>query len=66
MLYGPDFSYNKNYVDDYVARWKEIQEKYNPDMLWMDDFPIYTRDGNKVRQGQAKPEISTSTISFAA
>ena len=57
MLYGPDFSYNKNYVDDYVARWKEIQEKYNPDMLWMDDFPIYTRDGNKVRQGQAKPEI---------
>ncbi len=57
MLYGPDFSYNKNYVDDYVARWQEIQEKYNPDMLWMDDFPIYTRDGNKVRQGQAKPEI---------
>ena len=57
LLYGPDFSYNKNYVDDYVARWKEIQEKYNPDMLWMDDFPIYTRDGNKVRQGQAKSEI---------
>ena len=57
MLYGPDFSYSKNYVDDYVARWKEIQEKYNPDMLWMDDFPIYTRDGNKVRAGTAKPEI---------
>ena len=57
MLYGPDFSYSKNYVDDYVARWKEIQEKYNPDMLWMDDFPIYTRDGNRVRKGQAKPEI---------
>jgi len=57
LLYGPDFSYNKNYVDDYVARWKEIQEKYNPDMLWMDDFPIYTRDGNQVRQGQAKSEI---------
>ena len=55
-LYGP-FSYDKNFVADYVARWKEIQEKYNPDMLWMDDFPIYTRDGNKVRQGQAKPEI---------
>ena len=57
MLYGPDFSYSKNYVDDYVARWKEIQKKYNPDMLWMDDFPIYTRDGNRVRKGQAKPEI---------
>ena len=26
-------------------------------MLWMDDFPIYTRDGNNVRQGIAKPEI---------
>jgi alpha-L-fucosidase len=57
MLYGPDFSYNKHYVDDYVARWQEIQEKYNPDMLWMDDFPIYTRDGNKVRQGKATPEV---------
>jgi alpha-L-fucosidase len=57
MLYGPEFSYSKAYVDDYVARWKEIQEKYHPDMLWMDDFPIYTRDGNKVRRGTAKPEI---------
>jgi alpha-L-fucosidase len=57
MLYGPDFSYSKAYVDDYVARWKEIQEKYHPDMLWMDDFPIYTRDGNRVRKGSAKPEI---------
>lgn len=57
MLYGPEFSYNKAFVDDYVARWKEIQQKYQPDMLWMDDFPIYTRDGNQVRQGQAKPEI---------
>ena len=57
MLYGPEFSYNRAYVDDYVARWKEIQEKYQPDMLWMDDFPIYTRDGNRVRKGIAKPEI---------
>lgn len=57
MLYGPEFSYSKAYVDDYVARWQEIQEKYQPDMLWMDDFPIYTRDGNRVRKGQAKPEI---------
>lgn len=57
MLYGPEFSYNKAFVDDYVARWKEIQTKYRPDMLWLDDFPIYTRDGNKVRAGKAKPEI---------
>lgn len=57
MLYGPAFSYSKAFVDDYVARWQEIQQKYNPDMLWMDDFPIYTRDGNNVRKGQARPEI---------
>ncbi|QDT00961.1 alpha-L-fucosidase [Adhaeretor mobilis] len=57
MLYGPEFSYSKAFVDDYVARWKEIQAKYHPDMLWVDDFPIYTRDGNRVRNGKAKPEI---------
>jgi len=57
MLYGPEFSYNKAFVDHYVARWKELQEKYHPDMLWVDDFPIYTRDGNQVRKGVAKPEI---------
>lgn len=55
-LYGP-FGFSEEYVDDYVARWKEIQEKYQPDMLWMDDFPIYTRDGNQVRNGKAKPVI---------
>ena len=55
-LYGP-FGTNKAFVDSYVARWKEIQEKYKPDFLWMDDFPIYTRDGNKVRKGIAKPEV---------
>ena len=55
-LYGP-FSYDKAFVDDYVARWKEIQNKYHPDFLWLDDFPIYTRDGNRVRSGKMKPEI---------
>ena len=55
-LYGP-FSYDKAFVDDYVARWKEIQDKYQPDFLWVDDFPIYTRDGNRVRNGKTKPEI---------
>ena len=56
LLYGP-FNYDKAFVDDYVARWQEIQNKYQPDMLWVDDFPIYTRDGNNVRSGKAKPEI---------
>ncbi|QDV41168.1 Alpha-L-fucosidase [Stieleria neptunia] len=55
-LYGP-FHYDKAFVDDYVARWKEIQEKYHPDFLWVDDFPIYTRDGNQVRNGKMKSEI---------
>ena len=55
-LYGP-FSYDKGFVDDYVARWKEIETKYHPDFLWVDDFPIYTRDGNQVRKGTMKPEV---------
>jgi alpha-L-fucosidase len=55
-LYGP-FGFSKEYVDDYVARWKEIQTKYHPDFLWIDDIPIFTRDGNKVRNGKAKPVI---------
>eukprot|EP00903_Cladosiphon_okamuranus_P003673 g3671.t1 len=55
-LYGP-FGTSKEYVDDYVARWKEIQEKYEPDFLWIDDIPIWTRDGNNVLKGKAKPEV---------
>ncbi|BDS05892.1 alpha-L-fucosidase [Oceaniferula spumae] len=55
-LYGP-FGTSKAYVDDYVARWKEIQTKYQPDFLWIDDIPIWTRDGNQVLQGKAKPEV---------
>lgn len=57
LLYGPEFSYSKAFADGYVARWKEIQTKYQPDFLWVDDFPIYTRDGNRVRAGTMKPEI---------
>lgn len=55
-LYGP-FGTTTEFVDSYVARWKEIQQKYQPDFLWMDDFPLYTRDGNNVRAGIAKPEV---------
>ncbi|TWU47023.1 alpha-L-fucosidase [Rubripirellula reticaptiva] len=55
-LYGP-FGIDKEFVDDYVARWKEIQTKYKPDFLWIDDIPIWTRDGNQVLAGQAKPEV---------
>jgi len=55
-LYGFS-SYSKEFVDDYVARWKEITEKYDPDFLWMDDFPILTRDGNNASKGKLKSEI---------
>ncbi|WP_339757466.1 alpha-L-fucosidase [Algoriphagus aquimarinus] len=54
-LYGP-FEYSKEFVDDYVARWKEIQTKYKPDFLWIDDVPIFTRDGNNPETG-FRPEI---------
>ena len=55
-LYGADFSLTKNFVDDYVARWKEIQEKYDPDFLWIDDIPILIRDGNKYPK-TLRPEV---------
>lgn len=57
-LYGP-FGFSKEAVDEYVARWKEIQDKYHPDFLWIDDIPIFTRDGNntQVEPKVFKPEI---------
>lgn len=57
-LYGP-FGFTKQAVDEYVARWKEIQDKYQPDFLWIDDIPIFTRDGNntQVEPKVFKPEI---------
>lgn len=55
-LYGP-FDLDKAFVDDYVARWKELEKKYQPDFLWIDDVPLWTRDGNNVRKGNMKPEV---------
>lgn len=57
-LYGP-FGFSKEAVDEYVARWKEIQSKYEPDFMWLDDVPIFTRDGNDTRTDPQifKPEI---------
>lgn len=40
MLYGP-FEYSDAFITDYVARWKEAEEKYRPDFLWVDDVPIF-------------------------
>lgn len=57
-LYGP-FDFSKDATDQYVARWKEIQGKYKPDFMWIDDIPIFTRDGNNTQVDPKvfKPEI---------
>jgi alpha-L-fucosidase len=39
-LYGP-FEYSDAFIADYVARWKEIETKYQPDFMWIDDIPIF-------------------------
>lgn len=39
-LYGP-FELSDEFIEDYVARWQEIQEKYQPDFMWIDDVPIF-------------------------
>jgi alpha-L-fucosidase len=39
-LYGP-FSYTDEFIADYVARWRELQDKYRPDFMWIDDIPIF-------------------------
>lgn len=41
-LYGP-FDYNDWFISDYVLRWKEAEEKYRPDFMWLDDVPIFYR-----------------------
>jgi alpha-L-fucosidase len=43
-LYGP-FSYTDEFIADYVARWREIQNKYRPDFMWIDDIPIFYKPG---------------------
>lgn len=40
-IYGPSFSYDDEFIKDYAARWKEIQTKYQPDFMWIDDIPIF-------------------------
>jgi alpha-L-fucosidase len=42
-LYGP-FSLTRDFIDDYVARWKELEKKYQPDFMWLDHVPIFYND----------------------
>jgi len=39
-LYGP-FEYTDAFIADYVARWKELERKYHPDFMWIDDIPVF-------------------------
>jgi len=55
-LYGP-FSYSDAFIADYVARWKEIQEKYRPDFMWLDHIPIFHQRWNK--EDYNSPQVAT-------
>jgi alpha-L-fucosidase len=48
-LYGP-FEYSDEFIQDYVARWKELEAKYEPDFMWLDDIPIF-------RNGAGDPQV---------
>ena len=41
-LYGP-FEMTDEFIADYVARWKEIETKYQPDFMWIDAIPVFHR-----------------------
>jgi len=42
-LYGP-FEYSDAFIADYVGRWKELERKYQPDFMWIDDIPFFYND----------------------
>ena len=44
-LYGP-FRLDQAFIDDYQARWLEIQNNYRPDMMWIDDIPVFYTSPN--------------------
>jgi len=47
-LYGP-FEYSDEFIADYVARWKEMEAKYQPDFMWLDDSPIFYKADNELQ-----------------
>lgn len=44
-LYGP-FEVHEAFIEDYVARWKEIETKYRPDFMWIDHNPLFFGNWN--------------------
>lgn len=45
-LYGP-FEISDAFITDYVARWKELETKYQPDFMWIDHNPFFFQKWNK-------------------
>ena len=45
-LYGP-FELNDAFMEDFLARWEEIEDKYQPDFFWLDNFPGTYSDRDK-------------------
>ncbi|MCP4313662.1 MAG: alpha-L-fucosidase [Bacteroidetes bacterium] len=52
-LYGP-FELSDAFIQDYVARWKEIERKYKPDFMWIDDVPIFYKDDESKHHPQTQ------------
>ena len=50
-LYGP-FEYSDAFIADYVARWKELERKYKPAFMWVDDVPIFYMNAHEVNDPQ--------------
>lgn len=45
-LYGP-FELDEAFMEDFLARWEEIEDKYQPDFFWLDNFPGTYSDRDK-------------------
>ncbi|HEY3861037.1 MAG TPA: alpha-L-fucosidase [Verrucomicrobiae bacterium] len=45
QLYGP-FAYSDAFIADYAARWQELQRKYHPDFMWIDNIPLFYKVPN--------------------
>lgn len=68
LLYGP-FEYTDEFIADYVARWQELQDKYSPDFMWIDDCPLFTHvqdDPQVTKYKQAFKEMIAGYLNNAA
>ena len=62
-LYGP-FEYSDAFIADYVARWKEMETKYQPDFMWLDDSPIFYKAENDPQVVKFKNTFKTMIADY--